>query len=209
MYVGGFDPEKQARFVGHRGPDGAGWSSPTKDGIGVVETDLNTIRYPIEACEAELPLRVRALGLWTDSGGAAGTKGRWATGRGGVARGDALVTLRQERHKIHPWGLLGGSTAPTCRSVLRRADGHEEELAAKQVITVRAGDRILMWITGGGGYGSPFDREPRAVLDDVLDGRVSRDAATAAYGVVLQGDVIDEAATRARRAALRVRPSDT
>ena len=211
MYVGGFDPEKQARFVGFIGvPMGGGMGArPTKDGIDVVETDLNnTIRYPIEACEAELPLRVRVLRLWTDSGGA----GRYRGGLGYEAevewlRGDALVTLRQERHKVHPWGLLGGSTAPTCRSVLRRADGREEELAAKQVISVRAGDRILMWITGGGGYGSPFDREPRAVLDDVLDGRVSRHAAAAAYGVVLQGDVIDEAATRARRAALRARPS--
>ena len=211
MYVGGFDPEKQARFVGFIGvPMGGGMGArPTKDGIDVVETDLNnTIRYPIEACEAELPLRVRALRLWTDSGGA----GRYRGGLGYEAevewlRGDALVTLRQERHKIHPWGLLGGSTAPTCRSVLRRADGREEELAAKQVISVRAGDRILMWITGGGGYGSPFDREPRAVLDDVLDGRVSRQAAAAAYGVVLQGDTVDETATQRRRAALRARPS--
>ena len=65
------------------------------------------------------------------------------------------------------------------------------------------GDRIRMWITGGGGYGPSFERDPRAVLDDVLDGRVSREAAAAVYGVVLLGDAVDEAATRARRAALR------
>jgi N-methylhydantoinase B/oxoprolinase/acetone carboxylase alpha subunit len=207
MYVGGFDPEKQARFVGFIGVPMAGGmgARPTKDGIDVVETDLNnTIRYPIEACEAELPLRVRTLRLWTDSGG----PGQHRGGLGYEAevewlRGDALVTLRQERHKVHPWGLLGGSAAPTCRSVLQRADGREEELAAKQVIAVRPGDRILMWITGGGGYGSPLDREPLAVLNDVLDGRVSRQAAAAIYGVVLQGEMVDETATQTRRAALR------
>jgi N-methylhydantoinase A/oxoprolinase/acetone carboxylase beta subunit/N-methylhydantoinase B/oxoprolinase/acetone carboxylase alpha subunit len=210
MYVGGYDPERQARYVGFVGVPMAGGmgARPTKDGIDVVETDLNnTIRYPVEACEAELPLRIRTLRLWRDSGGA----GRYRGGLGYEAevewlRGDALVTLRQERHKVHPWGLLGGGAAPTCRSVLRRADGRETKLAAKQVIAVRAGDRIRMWIPGGGGYGSPLEREPRAVLDDVLDGRVSRAAARNVYGVVLARRTVDEAATRARRAELRARP---
>jgi N-methylhydantoinase B len=87
--------------------------------------------------------------------------------------------------------------------VLRRADGGEEALAAKRMVQVSAGDRLHMWMTGGGGYGSPLDRDPQAVLDDVLDRRVSRAAAEAIYGVVLDGDAVDEAATRARRAERR------
>ncbi len=206
LYVGGFDPERGQRFVGFIGvPMGGGMGArPTKDGIDVVETDLNnTIRYPIEACEAELPLRIRTLRLWTDSGGA----GRYRGGLGYEAevewlRGDALVTLRQERHTTHPWGLLGGRSAPGCRTVLQRAAGGAQELEAKTIVTIRAGDVLRMWMTGGGGYGSPLERDPGAVLADVLDGRVSPEAAREVYGVVLAGDAVDEPATRAQRARL-------
>jgi N-methylhydantoinase B len=177
---------------------------PTKDGIDVVETDLNnTIRYPIEACEADLPVRIRTLRLWTDSGGA----GRYRGGLGYEAevewlRGEALVTLRQERHTTHPWGLQGGRSAPACRTVLLRASGEAQELEAKTIVTVRAGDVLRMWMTGGGGYGSPLERDPAAVLADVLDGRVSRRAAYEVYGVVIEGETLDEAGTRRRREEL-------
>jgi N-methylhydantoinase B len=209
LYVGGFDPERQERFVGFIGvPMGGGMGArPTKDGIDVVETDLNnTIRYPIEACEAELPLMIRTLRLWTNSGGA----GRFRGGLGYEAevewlRGEALVTLRQERHRTQPWGLLGGLPAPRCRSTLRRKSGDVVELEAKGIITIRAGDVLTMWMTGGGGYGSPLAREPRAVLDDVLDRRVSATAARAVYGVVLRDDeTIDPVATQALREDRRV-----
>jgi N-methylhydantoinase B len=40
--------------------------------------------------------------------------------------------------------------------------------------------------TGGGGWGDPLDREPDHVLRDVMDGKVSREAARSDYGVVLQ-----------------------
>jgi N-methylhydantoinase B len=93
--------------------------------------------------------------------------------------------------------------APTCRSVLYRASGEVEELEAKKIITIRAGDVLRMWMTGGGGYGSPLDRDAAPVLDDVLDGRVSREAARDVYGVVIEGQTVNDAATRARREALR------
>ena len=208
MYVGGFDPEKQARFVGFIGVPMAG-------GMGLARRrTASTSWRRISTTRSATPSRRARRSCPSASGRSALARLRRRgpvpgrarlRGGGGAPRGDALVTLRQERHKVHPWGLLGGSTAPACRSVLRRADGREEELAAKQVISVRGGDRILLWITGGGGYGSPLDREPRAVLDDVLDGRVSREAAQAVYGVVLEGDRIAAAATRELRAAIRAR----
>ena len=69
-------------------------------------------------------------------------------------------------------------------------------------------------LPGGGGYGPPFERDPQAVLDDVVNGYVSVEAAEASYGVVIRCRArpdelvalpehfeIDMAATRARRAA--------
>jgi len=47
---------------------------------------------------------------------------------------------------------------------------------------------VARFITGsGGGYGDPRRRVPEAVLDDVLDGLLSKEAAREVYGVELGG----------------------
>ena len=69
-------------------------------------------------------------------------------------------------------------------------------------IPVSRGDRIRAIGGVGGGYGSPFERSPAQVLDDVLDGYLSREDAARSFGVVITGDGrVDEAATRRLRAA--------
>jgi len=61
--------------------------------------------------------------------------------------------------------------------------------------------------SGAGGYGDPFARDPRRVLDDVLDDYVSVDAAREQYGVVISGGGaelrVDEVATAERRRGRR------
>ena len=65
-----------------------------------------------------------------------------------------------------------------------------------------------MVTTGGGGWGDPLQRELELVLRDVVEGRVSPGSAKADYGVVFEDTgaaeqyVIDEAATRRRRAEM-------
>jgi N-methylhydantoinase B/oxoprolinase/acetone carboxylase alpha subunit len=69
-------------------------------------------------------------------------------------------------------------------------------------------ERIVSVTNGGGGYGHPAERDPALVLDDVLEGWVSRERAESEYGVVLrhaaaEGEPeIDEEATSALRARL-------
>ena len=64
------------------------------------------------------------------------------------------------------------------------------------------GDRLIMEMPGGGGFGSPFARDPERVREDVLNELVSREAAERDYGVVLTDDgAVDEQATRRRRSA--------
>ena len=55
---------------------------------------------------------------------------------------------------------------------------------------------------GGGGWGDPLERDPEAVLDDVLDGYVSAEGARRDYGVVLSADgcAVDRQGTEAERA---------
>ena len=57
---------------------------------------------------------------------------------------------------------------------------------------------------GGGGFGPAFERAPELVLDDVREGKVSREAAEQRYGVVIDARLqVDADATRARRASMR------
>jgi len=62
--------------------------------------------------------------------------------------------------------------------------------------------------TGGGGWGDPLAREGELVLRDVIEGKVTRAAARAEYGVVVAGDgddaTLDQAATDQLRAEMKV-----
>ena len=67
------------------------------------------------------------------------------------------------------------------------------------------GDQILLRTPGGGGYGSPLDREPDKVLRDVLDGLIDPARAADVYGVVMDADLasVDIPATVRLREARR------
>ena len=70
-------------------------------------------------------------------------------------------------------------------------------------MTLSPGDVLAYTFQGGGGYGDPLQRQPDAVATDVEKGLVSRDAARASFGVVLDGVQVDTLATAAQREALR------
>jgi N-methylhydantoinase B len=72
---------------------------------------------------------------------------------------------------------------------------------ARRWIPVQEGDIVTYKPPGGGGYGNPHDRDPRAVLRDVETGFVSREAARMIYGVAISADgLIDEEETARLRA---------
>jgi N-methylhydantoinase B len=116
---------------------------------------------------------------------------------------------------------------------LDELDGRLEVQPALNSTSLQRGDVFRTTVSGGGGYGDPLERDPALVRRDVLHGLVSAEAASEQYGVVLAlrgaappgppnaggerdggpsdaGEVsggrdwvVDEAATRARREALR------
>ncbi len=70
---------------------------------------------------------------------------------------------------------------------------------------VKQEDVLYLRLSSGGGYGDPLDRDPRLVLNDVINGFVSKMAAHDVYGVVLSNDglIVDISATEKFRATLR------
>ncbi len=70
---------------------------------------------------------------------------------------------------------------------------------------LRADDVLYMRMASGGGYGDPLDRDPEAVLLDVVNGVVSPEAARDIYGVAVEQPEmrVDAAATEEIRARIR------
>lgn len=58
-----------------------------------------------------------------------------------------------------------------------------EDLPSKSRVALAPYAVVSVVLPGGGGYGSPFERDPLAVLADVVDGYVSIESARADYGV--------------------------
>jgi N-methylhydantoinase B len=211
MVLGGIDPRNGRTYVTWQGLPTAGGmgARPTKDGIDVIDTDVtNLMNEPVEATEMDFPVRVHEIRLWTDSGGVGQFRGGLGfQARTELLRGDATLVVRRDRHDFAPWGLFGGCPAPVSRAILADASGATTSLPSKIVVPLNEGATLDIFTSGGAGYGDPFERLPEAVLSDVLDGRVSREAAERNYGVIfIERDAnlaVDLDATRQRRAAMR------
>jgi N-methylhydantoinase B len=207
MAFGGRDPETGRPFVASELAAGGMGARPDKDGIDVIETDVsNCMNIPVESVEMNFPIRIPRARLWAGSGGA----GRFRGGLGlekvfEATTTDVMVSHRGERFASSPWGLEGGAPGARAHAFIRRADGTREDLPSKKMIVLHPGDQLWEYIAGGAGYGDPLDRDPAAVLADVLDGKISASVADAEYGVVLTpaATAVAEIKTKERRAALR------
>jgi N-methylhydantoinase B len=149
-------------------------------------------------------MRIHYFRLRTDSGGA----GRFRGGCGFEKEyeclcDDVVLSHRGERHYTQPWGLAGGLPGASSRTVVIRADGTEEVIPSKKTIHLMKGDRVVMWTSGGGGFGSPLDRPPEHVLEDVLDGKVGVEVAKDLYGVILKEGKLRHGETERMRARMR------
>jgi N-methylhydantoinase B len=179
-----------------------------RDGVeGISNPAANLSNQPAELIEAELPLEVVRYGMVRDTAGAGRRRGGLAYVREfRLLAEQAVFTTRADRRDHPPYGLAGGR--PGAGSVnLLRAAGSDRPLPTMpmEALAWRRGDVFLHISAGGGGYGDPLQREPGLVLQDVLDDKVSVEAARAQYGVVVDGAraCVDVEATVELRARLR------
>jgi N-methylhydantoinase B len=174
LAFGGRRPDGSTYVVGEMIAGGSG-ASRHRDGVDVIETDAtNCMNLPVEAMEMEAPIRVNRLALRADSGG----DGRRRGGLGvvkeyEVLQGETMLTHRGERHFCQAAGAHGGGPGASSVSVIRRADGNEIAIPSKLVTTLKAGDKLVVETSGGGGYGVPRERESALRAADIANGKVS------------------------------------
>src|SRR6201999_434711 len=76
----------------------------------------------------------------------------------------------------------------------------EEPEAKSFSLEMREGDVLRLRVGGGGGFGDPLNRDPATVLRDVHDRELTRSAAAAGYGVIIdERGHLDLEATNRRR----------
>jgi N-methylhydantoinase B len=178
----------------------ASWGGgPDRDGMDACTgTLVNYSNAPAEMIEADQPIAVECYAMVPDSGG----PGRF---RGGLAlerhlrfkSNNATLQIRSDRRDFPPYGLEGGKSGAPSNVEIMRSNGVEEACRAKFLTTVNHGDLLRVRLAGGGGHGNPFLRDMSAVLEDVIEEKMSIDHAKAAYGVVISTNpfAVDEAAT--------------
>ncbi len=176
------------------------------DGLSGVQVHMtNTSNLPIEALEREYPLLVERYALRTDSGGAGKYRGGLGIQRDIRALHDGVTFSGfADRQRMAPWGLDGAGQGAVGRFLLRRADGSESKLNSRVSDTpLKAEDVISVQTPAAGGYGAAILRDPKAVLRDIIEGKVTVRAAFELFGVVLNENetAIDEEKTRQARAA--------
>ena len=203
----GISPRDGRFYLGDLGPTGGGWGAKQgEDGMcaTVCMNDGDTHNSPCEQVEAKYPVIFESHALRDDSGGAGKYRGGLGSVKSVVARTPMVISMRVDRVHCTPWGLQGGLSGAGNKVHLRIDGKAITDLPNAKVFgrPIKAGDGWTLHAGGGGGFGSPKQRDPAAVAHDVRQGYVSRVNARELYGVELASDgSVDEPATRRLRAA--------
>jgi N-methylhydantoinase B len=213
----GIDPRTGQTFTDHSAEVYAGWCNAARgmDAWGAQNAAFGNLwKATAEINESLFPHVQWGRDYRTDSGGAGQWRGLCGSHYVKEVRVDAKVYTYVVGMKYPMPGICGGRPgAPNQLTIRYESDDPFVVAHTADWVPIGAGQRLCYDYGGGGGWGDPLDREPNAVLDDVLDEYVSVEGAERDYAVVLTGSLadltlaIDEAATDALRASRRAAAS--
>ena len=95
------------------------------------------------------------------------------------------ASVEGDGHRHAPWGIFGGKQGSCGDLVLNPQSDHSKLPAMISNLSLERGDTLRTVSPCGGGYGDVLERDPVAVLNDVLDGVSSPISAVRDYKVVI------------------------
>ena len=190
VYLHGHNPDGRSflAIAQHSGGFGA---SAVYDGYSCLCFPNNTRNIPIEVTENEARMYYIKKELKMDSGGPGRNRGglgqevEFCILDGGTdgsrdVEGSVRLSGRSEDGSFPVFGRKGGGNG--------RGSGmwiNDKVVEHGIYRRLEPNDRVKFIISGGGGYGSPYLREPTRVLSDVEQGYLSIESAKNDYGVVI------------------------
>jgi N-methylhydantoinase B len=166
-------------------------ASSRADGHHCAIFPANGANTPVEILESDTPLIVEERSLVTDSGGPG--KQRGGIGRQMIIRspeqgvlnapGRTTIAVQAGRFIYPPSGIFKGKDGACARFLKNSTPADPSGLTFCD-----PGDTIAFVSAGGGGYGDPFERDPKAVERDVQYGYVSIEKAKQDYAVIIDPD---------------------
>ncbi len=170
-----------------------------RDGLSATAFPSGIMGVPVEAIETAAPLLMHRRELRADSGGA----GRFRGGLGQVMEMEIITgapanhSCMYDRTGNPAMGLRGGK--PGASGEVRLSDGGRPHPKSHYVL--QPGQRVVLKLPGGGGFGSPLERDRQRVLADVRQGYISLESAEKDYAVIINAATmtVDETATAALR----------
>lgn len=190
---------KGKQYISMMANVGSMGAAATRDGYSVTSFPANIAIYPAEILENRIPILILGRSLVTDSGG----PGKF---RGGLGMRFAIRVEGQQptefgfsqTQDFPAKGRLGGRSGDPVERLIDDRQIPTEEVTTK----LKPGEVLIGLTAGGGGFYPPEDRDPKKVLEDVVDGYVSVEKAREIYKVAIHRKTmeIDWEETRSLRA---------
>ncbi len=176
---------------------------PTSDGLSATGFPSGVQSLPTEAVENFAPVIIWRKEFRPSSGGA----GKWRGGLGqsvefSVIDDSSFAVFAMFDRVVNPARGRKGGFDGICGRVVT-SNGKKLKAKGKQV--VQSGDRLVIDVPGGAGYGKPIHRNPIYVLEDFKLGLIDAKTAKLVYGVAFtSGGAIDYERTKLLRKKLKI-----
>lgn len=173
------------RFVKMFFMNGGHGARPHQDGPACLSFPSNVATVPVEHFENSVPLLMTEKSLIPDSGGPGRYRGGPAQRLGfRVTSGHPVtMTIRHERVKFPPRGLLGGLPGSAGRDYV-----NGKRIDAKMRMDLQPDDVVTFETPGGGGMGPPAERDAAMLSADLDSGLVTAQGALAYRSGAARGE---------------------
>jgi len=184
-----------------------GWEGGDGESGLVACGDGETYIASNEVYERRLPVRVERYELNVSDGTG---HGKFRGGFGvrkdyKVLSNKAYLTLSIGRSKFPPWGVGMGLNGTPNYAVIIKSNGESMKVRRIANYEMLKGDLVSLRSGGGGGWGDPWERDPKLVAWDVKNEYITIEQARNIYGVVIdpRSSEVDYKETQALREKLK------